>query len=517
MTSSRQQITVQAYLRLDSPLHVGALRGDRAVDMRIVRNAAGALVLPGTSLKGVLRASYHRDDNELWGDAKENGAARITVHDSAFGFGGELAKLDVREGVSLSRFWGTAVDGLLFSREFVPASEHLRTSFEVRLPEGGHADGGCRCAACEIVDVLRAGLRVGAATSTGNGLVTLCGEPNIAVVTFDPSGMWELLTRPVQDLPVAHECPKRPAVPTGGGARVSTAIHWRARGPVMSKVAVTGGLVDAAPLARVMGNEVCLLLPGSSLKGSLRARAEWIIRSIAGLSSSDRDGFPVSARTAKGQLEYLNESARIGGSEASEGWGPVGLLFGAASFGRSAKGHKGAIIVRDCLSRSIADAGAWGELKGMAEASPPSDKKDRAKECGQLDAAARKMSLIMATRVAVDRWTGGALDGALFTSLDPYLTEEKDWGPLEIEVDTARLGPLRDASLGLLWLVLSDLADGEFGFGFGQTRGYGSIKVESALAAVWLPFTKASELMEPAALVEKLVDAIDRRTDGGAL
>ena len=79
--------------------------------------------------------------------------------------------------------------------------------------------------------------------------------------------------------------------------------------------------------------------------------------------------------------------------------------------------------------------------------------------------------------VAIDRWTGGAAEGLLFSVLELH---DSNWEPLEIRLNLARL-PVEhaDAAVALTILVLRDFAAGWIPLGSQTTRGLGAITVTS--------------------------------------
>lgn len=159
------------------------------------------------------------------------------------------------------------------------------------------------------------------------------------------------------------------------------------------------------------------LLPGSSVKGALRAQAERIYRTVHGAHAvpspeDNRDGKP------RNEIEWL---------------------FGVG-------GWRGMLSVSD-----------------FTEANPPAD---------------AKTGFAEQEFVAIDRFTGGAADGAKFRARvaeAPRLT-----GRLSLRL-TARPGETSTAkhikpALGLMALVLRDLIEGDITFGFGAAKGYGACR-----------------------------------------
>ncbi|TVR81416.1 MAG: hypothetical protein EA405_08725 [Rhodospirillales bacterium] len=193
------------------------------------------------------------------------------------------------------------------------------------------------------------------------------------------------------------------------------------------------------------------LLPGSSVKGALRAQAERIYRTVHGedaLASPEesRDGTPRNA------VEWL---FGVGGEhrqhDPSPGPSPrnaVEWLFGVG-------GWRGMLTVSDFTEHEL----------------PKEPEKTFAEQ----------------EFVAIDRFTGGAADGAKFKARmaeAPVLT-----GCLLLRVSPRRISdplPGEDhreepwtpqfakPALGLMALVLRDLVEGDVTFGFGAAKGFGA-------------------------------------------
>lgn len=86
--------------------------------------------------------------------------------------------------------------------------------------------------------------------------------------------------------------------------------------------------------------------------------------------------------------------------------------------------------------------------------------------------------------IAIDRFTGGVLDGALYSS------EGLEGGTFTIEADLlpGAASHVQSAEItAVLRLVLEDLNDGIIGMGAATTRGYGSVQIAFDAAGVPLP------------------------------
>lgn len=186
-----------------------------------------------------------------------------------------------------------------------------------------------------------------------------------------------------------------------------------------------------------------LLIPGTSIRGALRSRCSRIARTVlyAGNPPSPVERF-TQADSDDNQVpidihEQLAKEPRL-----------VRYLFGTTEY-------RGAVRVRDCTTK---DTG-------------PS---------------------VTVTHNAIDRWTGGVVEGLLFKEvIYPHAT----WNDIVIEVDTARLLqnvktesgfgglsldeclPFARASWCLLCIALAELSASTLPLGGRTTRGHGQVEV----------------------------------------
>lgn len=188
-----------------------------------------------------------------------------------------------------------------------------------------------------------------------------------------------------------------------------------------------------------------LLIPGTSIRGALRSRCSRIARTVlyAANPPSQVESF-TQADSDSNQVpidihEQLAKEPRL-----------VRYMFGTTKY-------RGAVRVRDCTTK---DTG-------------PS---------------------VTVTHNAIDRWTGGAVEGLLFKEMTyPHAT----WNDIVIEVDTARLLqnvktesgigglsldeclPFARASWCLLCIALAELSAGTLPLGGRTTRGHGQVEITS--------------------------------------
>jgi CRISPR/Cas system CSM-associated protein Csm3 (group 7 of RAMP superfamily) len=382
----------------------------------------GRAQLPGTSLAGALREMVRGQRGagvaDDWfgrivpGAETEAQASRVWVLGSR--------RLDNADSQLLSstridRFRGAAADNTLRTEEVLPAG----SSFEVFLRCDDAADG-------EVGDL--AALVAAWQPLIGRGVSRGRGRCAVEAVRYgilrlgDPDDLlrWLTLNGPA----LAREVAVHPVSAPDDGlpADLLFRVPVTITGPwhIGSGEKPEPGSREPIPLLRAGGQPV---VPGTAVKGLLRSRAEFILRSV-GLEPPPCDKVPCGKC-------WTCEVFGYGGGEDT----------GSASVGRRA-----AIRLADAVISSPV-------------------------------ATTR-------THIAIDRFTGGVLDGALYTM------EVLEGGSFAIEVDllSADIGETRRAEIAaVLRLVLEDLSDGIIGMGGSTARGYGSVRVEFGEASGSLP------------------------------
>ena len=227
--------------------------------------------------------------------------------------------------------------------------------------------------------------------------------------------------------------------PTGIFVHDPQADDGNTQYPLRAKTADKNGENSTAPL----------LLPGTSIRGALRSRCSRIARTVLYANNPPSQGESFTQTDSDGNQvpidihEQLAKEPRL-----------VRYMFGTTEY-------RGAVRVRDCTTK---DTG-------------PS---------------------VTVTHNAIDRWTGGVVEGLLFNEVTyPHAT----WNDIVIEVDTARLlqnvktdsdigGLSRDecltfarASWCLLCIALAELSAGTLPLGGRTTRGHGQVEVTSLSVA----------------------------------
>jgi len=470
------RILVKGTLVAVCPVHVGGVSHDPEIDLALAIDGQGRFYIPGTSLAGSLRAWMTAAGDKktidfLWGalleDTKQpNHASFILVEDAPI----TGVDAEVRDGVGIDRVLGAAAERVKYDQAILPKGTQIPLEITVELQE---SDTDIYEAL--LRDLLEAlqnkHLRLGASKTRGMGRVELRHLSICQQTLNTTAGMLNALRQQgegisIQDLSTSDSLRSRP--------RLALTITWKPIGSLMVKAESDGIVVDHLPLvSAVDDNNLAFVLPGSSIKGSLRTQAERIVRTVKQRSTPDSNDL------SRRFMEQLEQDSLIT------------ALFGrAAKVQRNGKlkqmGHIGALAVDDCYANAPINIQNWNRV---------SSAKTSDELYQQLETPLPQTQ--QAFHVAIDRWTGGAADGLLYSTLEPMGIE---WEPITFSLDLHRL---RDnwklfrerhqgqpenaqneykqeqlASFALLLFVLRDMMAGRIPLGYGTNRGMGAIAID---------------------------------------
>lgn len=453
-----KRLRISGELVACTPLHVGGRSDDVDSDLPLARDGQGRCYVPGTSVAGALREWCRAvwDDSLVlatWGfqEGSAGWASAVVVEDAVIP---ASAPVELRDGVGIDRIWGCAADHMKYDRAILPRGTVVPLALTVELAE---RTGDVRQMFGDLLAALERGeVSFGAARTRGLGRLKLRTNFRVNEETFNTrEGLFAILagTAPVVELSSSGRA--RP--------RLEITIDWRPRGPLMVKSGVDGLGVDMLPLLSGCDGAFAPVLPGSSVKGALRAQAERIVRTLRGLQADP-------ALEAKRRfLAHLRVPL-------------VEELFGSPGRSKSESGSDhaalglGALAVDDCYARTMRiPPGCWDRIV----AAEPNAKEGDAESALRRELDDPRVGLTQWTagyHVAVDRWTGGAADGFLYTVLEPHGVE---WEPLCLRLDPGRLKRLECEyeAVALLLFVLRDLAASRLPLGFATHRGMGALDV----------------------------------------
>jgi CRISPR/Cas system CSM-associated protein Csm3 (group 7 of RAMP superfamily) len=436
------KVKISGKLVADIPLSVGGLGEGEMVDVELARDGRGRYYIPGSSLAGPMRSwielnltccdgkgngeaianklfGYMKKDKEKGDEGDEEGyASYLFIEDSVLESGKK--NRERRHGIKIDEESGTAKDKFLYTRALLPKGASFRLEMELDVEKGQRT-------AVEalklLLETLQKGkIRFGACKTRGFGAMKL-KELDVNYYDFSTENMFDCWLE-------GKASSKRGLDALGNTENVfiikdgreyyEIEIPWQPVSRIMVKSGRDGIETDMLPLVSSVGEGVVPVIPGSSIKGVLRSQACRILRTVF---DGDTD-----------------ETKKI-----------VNDLFGDTE-------QSGRIFVNDVYS---------------TPKDPPSAEDWLSENIDAMDGITKHED-----HVAIDRFTGGASDGALYSARP---VKGIRWDPIRIAVDFSTRSQAAEnllVKLALIELVVRDMERGLVPLGFGTNRGMGEIEIE---------------------------------------
>ncbi|GCL38368.1 hypothetical protein SR1949_34820 [Sphaerospermopsis reniformis] len=441
------RIKVSGQLIAQTPIHVGGTGGNPQIDLPLAVNGQGKYYIPGTSLAGAFR-SWIEDSqkaNNLWGYQQEKNAeghaSFIVVEDAPI----QGVNAEIRDGVGIHRGWGTAAEKAKYDRAILPKGCKIPLNMTLELPfQSSEEATEYKNSFAYLIKSLEKGeIRLGAAKTRGLGKVKLfnlsISESNLS----QRDGILKALQG--KDETINSAIFLQSNIISYQREKLTFEINWQPQSPLMVKAEGNGIAVDILPLVSAIDSSLTFVLPGSSIKGALRFQAERIIRTVCSYLINRNADFMEQI-----EVPLVNE------------------LFGTrAKANQQTVKNIGSLFIDDCYANKIITASDWANIEAATNETTLKESLNHA----------HLQNVQQAFHVAVDRWTGGAADGMLYSNLELM---KINWKPIYLTLDITRIPKEKlFAIISLLLLCLRDLADGRIPLGYGTNRGMGSIKVNN--------------------------------------
>ncbi|NOZ71027.1 MAG: hypothetical protein GXP38_03795 [Chloroflexi bacterium] len=481
--------TITGTITLRTPLHVGSGQGNDTVDDLLRRDARGRLIIPGPSLAGALRAIATRlaprlgggvcqalQTNpqkgracgcltcRLFGDINpqetEGAASGMIIYDAVLT---DDPGTVIRDGVGIDRATGAAArkERLKFDLEVLPAGAvfHLRMELDPYF----HNDKALQLLAASLTEWRADRGVVGGRVARGLGAFSLeeitfqdeTPTDAASLVAFlkqgpdwqgsgrDKSWVTKLTKSARASLSAWPEAKKDIPVARTWLLAEFTLV---ADGPILinDPVRAAQGGFDHAPLLATYDKNARPVLPGSSLRGVLRSQAERIARTLATRHPEGWEHFKAHCPACNPLTTNTGDPVASCNS----------FIKGLPAKERRKLDKIGA---EDYLCMACRLFGSpWNGSRLRVE--------DAYLEPGT-DPKPKVMDFL-----AIDRFTGGGREGAKFDAVTL-------WKP-RFRVRLFLENP-QPWELGWLALTLRDLHEGLTTVGFGRTKGFGRVQIDS--------------------------------------
>lgn len=386
------KLILSGTIKLLSPAIIGCGRDERA-DVDVLKDKDGTPYIPATSLAGVLRHALkfvEKQEREkyydFWGDG-DRVQSSIIIEDL---YPEGEVKVGIRDGVKIDNKRGIAQKKAKFDYEIIEPGAEFKLMVEITL---GKDDDFKKRMLATVVDLLESEkITIGAKTRSGFGKVNLNRK---AIYLFDFSKKCDLLRWLKREFPEPTTLDVKPF------RRDENQLIINAQFTLKNSLIVRSYNIEPnLPDTEHIKSNGKPILPGTSIKGAVRARAERIINTLGKPLSIIEDLF--------GKVDEEKKEAR-----------------------------RGRIIIEETVLESY-----------------PSE---------------------IQTRIKIDRFTGGVMEGALVETMPLFSTREGKNFNIRITIEDCK-----PHEAGLILLVLKDLWTGDLPIGGEKSIGRGVLKGKEA-------------------------------------
>ena len=430
----KARIVVEGDLILLTPAHFGNGDGSDETDLPLLADALEPTrpLLTGASLAGALRAYLRRIsskdaslDKALFGGAKgdDKGEQSPLIVDDALG---QAAGVELRDGVKLDPTTRTAAEGALFNVETWAAGTTFNLRLELAL--NGDSSARLRALAAALTGLSNGSITLGMRKQRGYGKVSV---EQWRVRRYELAGS-------VRDLLDWLKDGNRPLPEDGPGVSLVPARD-RDDGALMADLLKAFGAPDAQALP--LRQNALVLTAQFALPGSI------LIRGNTGRDDLGPDMVHLHSRR-DGRLKPIVSGTSLAGA----------LRARATRILNTLNPNKTQQIIAEMFGP---------EMKGKVT---PKASRVVVEECEIVNA----VTDLVQNRIRIDRFTGGVVEGALFS-------EQPAFGKKDtcLTIRLRLLDP-KDYEIGLLLLLLKDLWTGDLPLGGEISVGRGRLRGRSA-------------------------------------
>lgn len=419
----QKRIMIRGVLELDTPTCLSSGDAEADTDIPLLRDPVeNKALLLGSSIAGALRSylESHTSNSQLFGSTRraEDGEQSPLIVEDALSQ--QVITTELRDGISIDYETGTASDQAKYDLELLQAGIRFDLGFELLL-----ADEQTEARLKQEVAIALSGLQQG---HISLGVKKRRGFGQCSVKQWQ---VWEF------NLTDARE-------------RQAWLLFEHQRRSLHQDVPTHTHIADALKI----------VIPTPQPSPACVIEATFTLASPLLIRSGQHD------QSKAPDVVHLKSKREEGDQPVISGTSLAGVLR-----------HRAVKIIKTLnLDESMVQ-----EIFGYDSdyAKKQSSKKGKASRLTVQESMIENTQDLVQTRIAIDRFTGGALDGALFSE-QPVCPVANTQVQLKLQLKQATEKQATDSEVGLLLLLLKDLWTGDLAIGGGSSIGRGRLQGKSA-------------------------------------
>ena len=276
---------IEGILENESPLVIGTGKNQGDVDIIIIRDEDGKPFIPATSLCGALKSYWNgHHDGWFWGESKgEKGTQSLLIVQDAYMM--NTPRIEVRDVVKINNTRGIAEAKGKYDYETLAPGAKFHFHMETNLWEGENEKKTRSVLNAILTSLINGEIRVGAMSAKGFGQIRLNNPKGYGFDFSQPKDLIMWLEGPEKHLPnwtgflqtdiepISKACENEMVLEAWFSLKTSMLIRQYQE--------TTSGENEGEPDAIHIQSNGKPILPGTSIKGALRARAERILHTLA--------------------------------------------------------------------------------------------------------------------------------------------------------------------------------------------------------------------------------------------
>lgn len=437
-----KRIIISGKLKNLTPLHIGGMNENTLSDMPVITNGLGKHYIPATGLAGSMRSYLSKlfsDEhvNELFGfsdiSTKSDEIRSSILIDDCEIEGDNIT--EIRHHNSIDRTTGVTAEHAKFDEEVIPAGREFKFNMEVKIYESLDEEISKNMISHLIEGLKNGYFYIGGHKTRGLGRIKLTNEK---VYLYDFANDREQAILDFNDYPNSANTAKHEedisewkGEPDKIFNFLRLSIKCSLESQFISKSPGIGDEIDTTPVYSINAKgEYVPILPGSSLKGLLRSRADMILRTLLDDVSSPT----ISEMKEDQKYKKASDNEKYLANNRF-----LNRLFGTAI---DYRGNEKDEYIRNSARLYCEDAYLYADNQIQKNES---------------------------MHIKIDRISSGTTDGALYNF--ETICPQNTYFDLNVFIEDPDY-----FSLGIIGHALKDMLTGDLRVGFGTRKGFGKLK-----------------------------------------